>query len=205
MKKLLTVPFALFLGLMTLIPSFASASEDPVSMLNSVANQMISGLKTHKATLKSNPSVVYSLANRIVVPHANLEAMSQRVLPPQTWKNATPSQRGEFKTQFTRVLERTYASALANYTDETVKFYPVRGGYQGKSSISVNSEIVRPDGPSIRVSYRLLASGGQWKLYDMTVEGVSMLESFRSQFSSQLSKGNIAELIATLKKHNAGM
>lgn len=202
-KTFLLVPILVFLsGFIALMPRMAAA-QDPVSMLNSVANQMISELKSHKATLKTNPSLVYSITNRVIVPHASLEAMSQHVLPPQTWKQATPAQRSEFERQFTKVLERTYASALANYTDQTVQFFPVRGGYQGRSTVTVQSQIVSSDGPPIHVSYQLLNSGSQWKLYDMTVEGISMLESFRSQFSDKLSSGNMNDLIATLKQHNS--
>lgn len=198
MKQKIILPLlVLFSSLLILIPSFASTS-DPVSMLNSIANQMISQLKMHRASLRNNPGLVYNITNRIVVPHADLDAMSQHVLPPQTWRQASPAQRNEFKRQFTRVLERTYANALSNYNDETVRFYPVRGGRGGR--VNVNSEIIRADGPSIHVTYTLLMSGG-WKLYDMTVEGVSMLESFRSQFGAQLARGNMNELINVLRRH----
>jgi phospholipid transport system substrate-binding protein len=180
----------------------AFAAPDPVAMLESVANEMVAALKEHKATLRTNPSIVYSFANRIVVPHADLAEMSKRVLPPQTWENATPSQRSQFQAQFTNVLIRTYASALTDYQDQTVKFYPVRGGYAGKTSVKVDSKIIRSDGPSIPVNYRLVLEGSEWKLYDMSVEGVSLLESFRSQFADRLSQGNMDQLIKSLSNHN---
>jgi phospholipid transport system substrate-binding protein len=80
----------------------------------------------------------------------------------------------------------------------------VRGGYQGKSTIQVSSEIERPDGPSVSVTYRLVQKGSGWKLYDMSVEGVSMLESFRSQFSDLLESGDMNKLIQQLAAHNRG-
>ncbi len=200
MKKII-VPFVIFLmSFLVLMPKIALAS-DPVGMLNSIANQMISELKSHQASLKTNPTVVYAIANRVVVPHANLDAMAQHVLPPQTWRTASAAQRSEFKRQFTMVLERTYASALANYSDETVRFFPVRGGVQG-SMVTVQSEIDRSSGSPIRVSYRLIGNGGNWQLFDMSVEGVSMLDSFRSQFADQLSRGNIDNLIKVLHTRN---
>lgn len=207
MKKYLLSVYALFVaGCMSLFlyPVTTQASGDPIQMLQSVADQMIASLKRNKTTLHENPSLVYSLATRIIVPHADLDEMSRRVLPPQTWNNATPGQRQQFKQEFTTLLVRTYASALAQYKDETVKFYPVRGGSAGRSSVQVNSEIIRTDGPSISVVYSLVSRGGSWRLYDMTVEGVSMLQSFRSQFSDQLSRGDIANLITVLRNHNRG-
>jgi phospholipid transport system substrate-binding protein len=202
MRKFLYSFFAVFLCWGWLGISTAQAESDPIAFMQSISDQMISGLKSKKATLKTNPSVVFSLANRIVVPEADLDAMAQRVLPPQTWNNATLAQRAQFKKEFTTLLIRTYASALAQYSDETIKFFPVRGGFAGKTSVKVDSQIVRSNAPSISVSYRLLLVGSQWKLYDMIVEGVSLLESFRSQFADILSRGDMVELNKELAAHN---
>ena len=192
---------AFFMSALAMTASFAAG--DPVRMLNSVADQLINELKANQTTLKSNPGLVYSLANRIVVPHADVSAMARKVLPPRVWRGASGAQRARFEREFTTLLVHTYASALANYNDQTVKFYPVRGGYQGRSTVQVNSEIERSDGPSVSVTYRLLIVGSQWKLYDLSVEGVSMLESFRSQFSDQLTRGDMESVINELSRHNS--
>jgi phospholipid transport system substrate-binding protein len=84
-----------------------------------------------------------------------------------------------------------------------VHFFPVRGGYEGKNNLEVISQIERPDGPPVKVSYRMVYKGS-WKIYDLNVEGISMLGSFRSQFADQLANGNIDALIQTLKEHNSG-
>lgn len=204
MRKL--VSFALLLmSLMLAGMQVASANDsDPVSMLQSLADQMIANLKSNKATLKTNPSLVYSLARKIVVPHADLAEMSKRVLPPQTWNSATPAQRARFEDEFTTLLVRTYASALADYTDQTVEFHPVRGGIVGKSTVRVDSQIIRSDGAPINVNYRLLRQGSVWKLYDMSVEGISLLESFRSQFADKVAQGSdMAGIIDYISAHNA--
>jgi phospholipid transport system substrate-binding protein len=101
------------------------------------------------------------------------------------------------------LLVHTYASALANYNDQTIRFYPVRGGYAGKSSVQVNSVIERHDGPAISVSYKMVQAASEWKIYDLSVEGVSMLESFRSQFADLLAQGDIEALINKLSSHNS--
>ena len=188
---------------MMLIMPFAKAGDDPVGLLQSIANNMLSGLKANKATLKTKPQIVYSLANRYVVPFADLPEMSRRVLPPATWNSATPAQRQEFQKLFTRTLVRTYASALTSYTDQVVKFYPVRGGAEG-NTVEVSSEIVSPDTDPVRVVYRLIRTGSGWRLYDMSVEGVSLIQSFRSQFSDILSQGNMESLLNRLRSHNTG-
>lgn len=204
MKKTLILIFTLLgLALSTVQIAMASDGRNPVDMLQSIANQMIESLKTNKASLKTNPSLVYSLAYKIVVPHADLAEMSKRVLPPQIWKSATSNQRAKFESEFTKLLVRTYASALSDYSNQTVEFYPVRGGYQGKSTVDVSSRIARSDGPPVSVNYRLVLASSGWKLFDMSVEGVSLLESFRSQFADKLSQGNMDDLIQQLAQHNA--
>ncbi|HLB57732.1 MAG TPA: ABC transporter substrate-binding protein, partial [Gammaproteobacteria bacterium] len=168
MKKIICTWLGIvLLGFLTV--GVAQAENDPVSMLRSIADQLISSLESHKANLKTNPSLVYSLANRIVVPHADLAEMSKRVLPSQTWDQATSGQRAQFQTEFTKLLVRTYATALADYKGQTVEFYPVRGGYQGKNNVKVDSRIIPASGPTISVSYKLILEGVQWKLYDLSV------------------------------------
>ncbi len=203
MKKTVTTLFIL-LGLLLSGMQVAFAnSNDPVGMVQALADQMIASLKAHQTTLKSNPALVYSLAYKIVIPHADLDEMSQRVLPAQTWNQASPSQRAQFKTAFTDLLVRTYASALADYTDQTIRFFPLRGNIAGQNAVTVRSQIVRSDGPAVAVSYRLHLAGSEWKLYDMSVEGVSLLQSFQEQFRQKLSQGgNMDQLLQDLKRHN---
>lgn len=202
MKKIIYLSF-LMLIFSCINVAWANDGTNPVDLLQSISNKMISNLKANKASLKTNPSLVYSLAFKIVVPYADLDEMAKRVLPPEAWKKATGAERSQFESEFTTLLVRTYSQALADYTDQTVRFYPVRGGYRGRNTVKVDSQLIRSDGPALSMNYSLILRGSQWKLYDMTVEGVSLLESFRSQFSDKLSRGNIADLIRDLKQHNA--
>ena len=147
----------------------AAPTNDPVSLLQYVADHMISGLRANKATLKSKPTVVYGLAYDFVVPNASLNEMSKRVLPPRIWQAASNSQRQEFQKLFTTTVIRTYASALSNYQDQTVKFFPVRGQTSGKTMIEVKSQIVSSQRSPIDVTYYLIRVAGAWKLYDMNL------------------------------------
>lgn len=190
-------------SIFTISVSNASISQsNPVSMLQSIADNMISGLKAHKATLKTKPQIVYDLAYRYVVPYADLTTMSKQVLPANIWRQATPAQQAQFKREFTKTLIRTYASALTSYDNQTVQFFPIRGDYSNARTVTVNSEINNPSGSPIRVSYRLLHSGGNWRLFDMSVEGVSLIDSFRAQFSDILASGNMQTLLNQMESHN---
>jgi phospholipid transport system substrate-binding protein len=182
--------------------AYASLQSDPVGLLKYIADNMISQLRSNQATLKTKPAIVYSLAYKYVVPYADLPEMSKRVLPPKVWNSATAEQRAQFQKEFTRLVIRTYASALTAYKDQEVHFFPVRSGLG--NSVEVKSQITSSSSPAINVSYRLLQSGGQWKLYDMSVEGVSLISSFRSQFADILANGNMNSLLSRLTQHNSG-
>lgn len=181
----------------------AYAQDDPVGLLRHIADNMIAGLKTNQATLKTKPGIVYNLAYKYVVPFADLSEMAKRVLPPPVWNAANLEQRKQFEKAFTTKVIRTYASALTNYRDQTIKFYPVRGGVNG-NTIEVSSDIISSQSQPIRVTYRLMRKSGTWKLYNMSVEGVDMLESFRAQFADILSQGNLDQLLQRLSSHNQG-
>jgi phospholipid transport system substrate-binding protein len=201
-NKLALTVFMVFLGWFTCVASVQASTGDPVGLLQYIANNMIAGLKANKATLKSKPGIVYSLAYRYVVPYADLSEMSKRVLPPSIWNSATPAQRAQFQKEFTTTVIRTYASALTNYQDQTIQFYPVRGGTGGLNTVEVSSQIISSTSEPVHVVYRLIRTGSGWRLYDMSVEGVDMLESFRSQFADILQNGNMNTLLQRLSHHN---
>ncbi|MFZ0219097.1 MAG: ABC transporter substrate-binding protein [Candidatus Aquirickettsiella sp.] len=197
MKKVIVT----FIGL--LICTMAWAISSPIDLLQNTSNQLISALQRNQATLKTKPQIVYGIVNQILLPHVDVMSMSSKALGREAWLRATPMQRQAFAQQFITLLIRTYSSALAQYTnDERVNFLPLRGDYNNQSRVQVNSVIVRESGPSINLSYRLMRIGGQWMLYDFSVDGVSIIESFRSQFAAELQNSGIDGLIRKLAQHN---
>lgn len=180
------------------------SKNDPISLLRYIADNMVHGLKANKATLKDKPQIVYTLAYKYVVPYTDLTAMSKQVIPPAVWNKATAAERAQFQKQFTTTVIRTYASALTSYEDQVVRFSPIRGGYNGLKTVEVSGEIDSAQSQPIHVTYRLMRSSQAWHLYDMSVEGVSLLESFRAQFSDILEQGDMHTLLNRMISHNSG-
>lgn len=179
----------------------AMATPDPIALLQSISDQMLAGLKRERPNLKQDPTIVYRLVNKILVPHADVPGMSRSVLGREAWQNASSADQKAFTSAFKDLVIRTYSSALNAYTDESVEFLPLRGGYEGKTMVEVSSSIVRSDGPSVPVNYRLILVGGVWKLYDLNVEGVSLIQSFQSQFAEEIAQGRtVGEIAKTLKE-----
>lgn len=185
------------------VATVAIAAQSPSVMLQNASDQMIAALKQNKATIKTNPTYVEGLARQILLPHVDTTSMAKLALGRDGWLQATPAQQQQFITQFTTIMIRTYASALAAYTDQKVQFFPVRGDITGKSIVEVNSKIIQSGGPAVPVSYRVILRGDQWKVFDLSVDGISMVQSFRSQFSQPLKQGGMQGLLNAMVKHNA--
>ena len=185
-------------------------SMDPVTFLHGISDQLLMHLKQDRSKIEANPQYVYQIVDEVLVPYVDTDRMSRSVVPRSIWVAATPAQQQAFVKSFLNLVVRTYASALDAYTDQQIKYLPirVRGAYQDQSQVQVNSQIVRSDGPPVAVVYRLAKTNGQWKVYDMTVEGISLLQSFRSQFAAEFSsmqnkQGALAALTQKLDQHNA--
>lgn len=189
--------YAIFVALIILSCNIFAASS-PVPMLEQKSNQIIETLKSHRAVLKTNPSVIYQAVRQYLLPSVDVRGMARSVLGRNAWNKATPSEREEFTKVFADLIIRTYSRPLMEYTDEKVKFFPATAQSQGNFS-RVNSIIIRPSGQTIPLNYSLVLVNGSWKVYDLSVEGVSLLQSFRSQFSEVLHQESMKVLIEKLR------
>lgn len=180
-----------------------AAESTPLAMLQTTSDQLLAALDQNKATLKSKPEIVYDVVKKILLPRADLTSMARIALGRDAWMAATPAQREEFTKEFTTLVIRTYSSALAQYSNQKIRFLPMRD-HGNQERTQVNSLIEREDGPPIAVNYRCVFKEQEWKVYDFSVDGISMIESFRSQFAEDLSRNNnnIQALIQKLAQHN---
>ena len=197
MKTIKTMMFLMMIALTQ--PLWAQSS--PVPMLENTANQILSTLKQNKSNLKQNHQIIYQAVQRYFLPNVDMNGMSRSVLGRQAWDKASVAERQAFTQVFTELVIRTYSNPLAEYTDETVKFAPLRTPTDGRF-VRVNSVIIRSTGQRIPLSYSLVAKNDGWKIYDLSVEGVSLLQSFRSQFGQILQNSSMQELIAQMRKNS---
>ena len=206
-KGLLGVFIAVVVSFVSTQAAQAQAVSDPIPQLQIISDQMIAALKKNEASMSKKPQVVYDIVRSILLPHVDLKAMARSALGRTAWMSASPAEQAAFSDQFTLLMLKTYAAGLSSYTDESVVFEPIRGGIPaGQTRVEVASKIIRTDGPAIGVNYRLVYEQNDWFVYDFSVEGISMVDSFRSQFASDLSSGvSVPELTAKLKTHNAAV
>lgn len=146
-------------------------------------------------------SVIRRIVNQILLPHVDLNRMSASVVG-RYWKSATAAQQSQFKKDFSYMVTTTYSSALASYDDDKVQFYPLRGDYQSQQTTRVSSVIIRKSGQRIPITYDVVRAGDTWKVYDFSIEHVSMVQSYRSQFANVLAQGGMSALLSRLQNHN---
>lgn len=188
-----------FTSIILLFSVSVMAQSSPIPMLEGVAQKILSTLKNNKSQLKQNPAIIHTAVKQYLLPIVDTRGMARSVLGRQAWNKATPSERNQFIHAFTKLVIRTYANPLAEYTDETIQFLPLRGSVDNRF-LRVNSVIKRSNGQNVPLSYSLVAKSGSWKIYDLSVEGVSLLQSFRSQFSQALQSSSMKNLIQQLEK-----
>lgn len=201
--KITLIGAMILLFSMAVFSSIAQAADQqmPHELVESTTEQMLSALKKDKALISQQPAHVYELANKIVLPHFDFNYMSALALG-KHWRRATDEQKQRFPQEFRSLLLRTYATALNEFTNEKVAYLPMRGD-MSKGDVTVNTEIRRQAGPAIPVSYGLHKKGSEWKVYDIKIEGISLVANYRSSFSHEIRRGGIDNLINKLAKKNA--
>lgn len=173
----------------------------PVQPLQQASDQLISTLKQNKAKLKTNPAIIHEAVKRYFLPHVDLTGMSRSVLGRAAWRKASVKERQGFIEAFTKLVIRTYSTPLADYNGETIKFLPVKTS-QNKRFLRVKSIVIRPNGKNVALNYSLVAKNNSWQIYDLNIEGVSLLQSFRNQFAQMLNNKSIASIIKQMNSAN---
>lgn len=178
----------------------ALAAMSPQQLVKDTSQRMIKALQEEKTDLKKNPARVNQLVNEIVLPHFDFERMSKLALG-RYWRRADKKQQQEFVDEFRTLLVRTYRSALTEYRDQTISFLPFKDN-PDSGDVTVKTEVEQPGGSSIPIDYRLHLVGGEWKVYDVIIDGVSLVINYRSSFSSEIRQSGIDGLIDKLRKRN---
>ena len=196
MRKLLAATLLLLTSFVT------SAASDPLELVKHISTDMLSTLQAQSAQTKGHPEKIVPIVNKLLLPYADLDGMSRAVLG-KYWKEATPAQQQRFTKELTQLVVRTYAAAFAQYTNQTIDFLKSTPIGSDGTKIEVKTLIKQTGAPSIPVNYRLEKIGDSWKFYDINVEGVSLVASYRSQFGSQIAQKGIDKVIDMIAQRNA--
>ncbi|MBS0451189.1 MAG: ABC transporter substrate-binding protein [Proteobacteria bacterium] len=185
-----------------LAPLARAADEAPDVLVKRLTVDMLQSLKTDKSIKAGDLQKIMQLVDAKVMPNVNFQRMTASAVGPK-WREATPEQQKRLQDGFKMLLVRTYAGALDQVTDQEVTVKPFRGSVDDKE-VLVRTE-VRGSGEPVQLDYRLEKTPGEaggWKIYNLNVMGIWLVDTYRSQFTQEINAKGIDGLIATLEARN---
>jgi phospholipid transport system substrate-binding protein len=180
----------------------SAADEAPDALITRLSTDVLDSIKADKAIKSGDISRIVALVDSKIIPNVNFQRMTASAVGPQ-WRQATPDQQKKLQDEFKVLLVRTYSGALAQVQDQSISVKPLRASADDKEVV-VKSE-VRGHGNPIQLDYRLEKTPGEgagWKIYNLNVEGVWLVETYRSQFAQEISAKGIDGLIESLSARN---
>lgn len=177
-------------------------AEEPLPMLEGVTSKVMSELKKHREEIHQDPEKLYALVDHLILPHVDFVEMARWVVGRNAWKKASPETQQEFIKAFKDMVVRSYARSLLEYTDQEVEFLPLREASANQERVQISSLI--KDGSQVtHMNYYVLNEGGSWRVYDIIIEGVSLIQGYRAQFADDIREGGVSQAVKTMQRHHS--
>ena len=186
------------MALLLMGTAVAAVADDPSAVVRDTAERVLQELRTNRDRYQDDQAL-FRMVREVVFPHLDRERTAQWVLG-ANWRTATPEQRERFIEEFSNLLLRTYGTALRQYHSETLNFLPAQ--MAGPDRATVRTEIIRPDGPKVSVDYLLTNRSGEWKVYDVIIENVSLVVTYRSEYAAIIKRDGMDGLLKQLAERN---
>lgn len=184
------------------LPAPAAADSDAEKLVRRTAEDTLRTLENRRDQLDGNPSAIYDLVGNKLAPHFDFELITRSAVG-RDWRNASAAQRSKLVSAFRALLISTYAKSLAKYSGEEVVYKPARAGTRD-GTVVVPTKVTGSGGPPIPIDYRMHNEAGRWKVYDLVIDNVSMISSYRGQFRNVIGRSGIDGLIQELEAKAAG-
>ncbi|NIP74370.1 MAG: ABC transporter substrate-binding protein [Gammaproteobacteria bacterium] len=198
-KKNPGIAVALIAAVVALIAG-AQDTDSPGRFVRDAAERLLSEVEDRKRELKEHPERVQEVVRRILLPVVDVVGAARWVMG-KYWHRSTPEQRERFATEFTDLLIRSYSAPLVDYTDVKISVRDTQRSQDGRQAI-VRTTIAPGDREPINVDFRLHGRSGEWKVYDVMVEGVSALVNFRTAYYEYIARWGVDGLIERLAEKN---
>ena len=183
---------------MLALPAFAAQS--PEQLIRETSDKVLHEIKTNAATYQSNPQNIYKLVDEVVLPHFDFTAMTDLALG-RYKDEVSAEQKPAIVSEVRTLLVRTYRTALLEYTDQELVYLPMEGA-EADGLVTVRTEIEQAGGFPIPINYTLRLGDDGWKVFDISVDEVSLVTNYRSSFARAIKKNGVDGLIQTLRDRN---
>ncbi len=197
LAKLLTA--ALSLTLLGAAPLVRAADEAPDALIKRVSSEVLDNIKSDQAVKGGDMSKVIGLVDSKIMPNVNFTRMTASAVG-RNWRQATPEQQKRLQDEFKTLLIRTYSGALAQVNDQKINVKPLRAAAED-TEVVVRTEVLGRGDP-VQLDYRMEKTASGWKIYDLNVLGVWLVETYRTQFAQEISAKGVDGLIASLSQRN---
>ena len=196
--------FIKFLLSLTLVAfaNGAMAEVAPDVLVKSTADEVLAIVKKDKDIQNGDQKKIFALAEEKILPNFDFDRVCRMVLG-KNWNSATKEQQEAFQREFRSLMLRTYATALSKYRNQTIEFKPLRA-QPNDTEVTVKTQILQPGGQPVGVDYSLEKRAEGWKVYDIVIEGVSLVTNYRGQFSNEIRQSGMDGLIQKLVEKNKG-
>jgi phospholipid transport system substrate-binding protein len=178
-----------------------AAGPGPQQMIEQVSQSMLNDIDVNRSELREHPDQLRALVDKNLLPHFDTNFAAQLVLG-KYWRTATPDQRQRFIDAFIQSMMRQYGEALLDFTADRLTILPFRGDPSAKTA-TVRTEVKRDNGTPVPVNYSLRLTPQGWKAWDVTIEGVSYVKNFRTDFGAEIEAKGLDAVIKRLETQNA--
>jgi phospholipid transport system substrate-binding protein len=183
--------------------AFAQAAGGPDTLIKAVSDDVLAAIKADKDLQAGNIPKLNSLVESKVLPNVDFARMTALAVG-RIWRSATPEQQKSLQQEFRGLLIRTYAGALSAAKDATIQLRPMRAAADD-TDVVVRTQVMQPRADPIQLDYRLEKTSNNWKIYDVNVLGVWLVETYKASFAQEIDKGGIDGLIKTLAEKNKSL
>jgi phospholipid transport system substrate-binding protein len=195
--------FSVLLSSLFLFAGSASAQavdqSTPDGLIKTVVSDVMASVKSDPEIQKGNIPRIVDLVEKKIAPYTDMRRTTEMAMGPN-WKKATPEQQAQLVSEFKSLLIRTYSGALSQLRDQTIQFKPLRAAPDDKEVIV--KTVVMGRGDPVPLDYRLEKTANGWRVYDMNIMGVWLVEAYRNQFANQISQNGIEGLVKFLQDRN---
>lgn len=188
------------LALLTLVGPAVAQDVPPDELVRRTTDEIVSEIRKDKSFTADSRKLL-DLVEAKVLPHFNFARMTMLAVG-RPWRDATPEQRERLVNEFRTLLVRTYSTALEQYSNQTIEVKPA-AVKPGDKQVVVRTQINQPGGQPIAMDYRMESTAQGWKVFDVSIEGVSIVTTYRSSFGQEVSRGGIEGLIKSIAAQNA--
>jgi phospholipid transport system substrate-binding protein len=184
-----------------LVAPAAAQELSPEQLVQKITNDVLAAVKSDKALAAGDKQKAVKLAEEKVLPYIDFE-YATRLAVGRAWRQASPEQKSRLVTEFRNMLVRTYSNSVQAYEGQTLKVLPSRGKSDSADEATVRTQFVRAGGQPLPIDFAMHKAGNAWKVYDITVEGVSLVLTYRSEFDAIVKQQGIDGLIQALAQKN---